>query len=181
MSNAYELYEYNGPLKNSILSLFVGDKIGSGASRDVYEIAHDPSIVMKVERSARTFHNQTEFLIWQEMKDWPIADWFAPCIDIDSYGNVLLQRRTEGFESEREFRAAITRTRGGYIPKVFDDIHFANFGILDGRVTCHDYGYHGFFEQVARDMSIAAGYIKLDREELTDFDVTDGGQLALDI
>lgn len=177
----YDIYEYIGPLKNSVMSMFVGDKIGSGSSRDVYNVLHDQSLVMKVETSARTFHNQTEYLIWQEVRDWPISDWFAPCVAIDSYGNVLFQKKTKGFDSERDFRAAITRTRGGVIPKVFDDIHYANFGLLNGAVTCHDYGYHGFFEQVARDMSIAAGYIKFDKEELTDFDVTQEGQLILDL
>lgn len=177
----YNLYEYVGPLKNSILSVFVGDRIGSGSSRDVYNVLHDPTLVMKVETAARTFHNQTEYLIWQEVRDWPISDWFAPCIDIDSYGNVLFQKKTKGFDSEQEFRAAITRTRGGVIPKVFEDIHYANFGLLNGIVTCHDYGYHGFFEQVAREMSIDAGYIKFDKDERTAFDVTDEGQLALDL
>lgn len=170
------------PLKNSALSLFVGDKLGSGASRDVYAIRHDPGAVLKVEISGKTFHNQTEWLVWQEMKDWPISDWFAPCLDIDSYGNVLIQRRTQPFDCDRDFKAALTRTRGGVIPSVLQDIHYANFGMLDGQVVCHDYGYHGFFEQVGREMSIDAGYIKYDApypKEIHDF--TDGGQLALDI
>lgn len=175
------LYDYCAPLKNSILSVLVGERIGSGASRDVYALPHDKTLVMKVETSARTFHNQTEWLVWQEMKDWPVSDWFAPCVEIDSYGNVLFQRRTEPFRSEKEFHAAVTRTRGGVIPKIFDDVHYGNFGMLDGRVACHDYGYHTIFEQIAREMSIDAGYMTLDKEEPEEYDFTDGGQLALDI
>lgn len=176
-----DLYDYCAPLKNSILSMFVGEHVGSGASRDVFSVIHDESLVMKVEHSARTFHNQTEYLLWNDVKSWPIADWFAPVIGIDSYGNVLFQKRTEPFECEKDFHAALTRTRGGFIPKVFEDVHYGNFGMLNGLVVCHDYGYHGFFEQVARDMSVEAGYITFDKEELTAYDVSEGGQLALDI
>lgn len=179
MSNPWA---YCDPLKNSILTMFVGKCIGSGASREVYEVIHDESLVMKVETTARTFHNQTEWLVWQEVKDWPIRDWFAPCIDIDAYGNVLIQKKTKPFKSDKEFKAALTRTRGGVIPAVLHDVHYGNFGLLDDAVVCHDYGYHGFFEQIAREMSVDAGYIQYDEPETKQpYDFTDGGQLALDI
>lgn len=148
--------------KNSILDLMIGKCIGSGASRRVYEVRSDKSLVLKVEYEGGTFHNQQEWLIWKEMKDWPIADWFAPCVDIDGYGNVLIQRRTEPFTSEKDFRIALQRTRGGVIPDIFSDIHYANFGMLDGRVTCHDYGYHAMYEGAARRLSIDAGYLTID-------------------
>lgn len=179
-----DLYDYGAPIKNSILGMFVKDVIGSGASRDVYSLEQHDDLVMKVERTGKTFHNQTEWLIWKEMKQWPISDWFAPCVDIDGYGNVLFQKRTQPFDSDKEFKSALTKTRGAVIPNVFQDIHYANFGMLDGRVVCHDYGYHGFFEQIAREMSINAGYIKYDDpvEDDEQHDFTDeGGQLALDI
>lgn len=176
-----DIYDHVPSIKNSALSMFVGDRIGSGASRDVYEVLHDKTLVMKVEHRAKTFHNQTEYLIWQEVKEWPIADWFAPVTDIDSYGNVIFQKRTEPFESDKEFKAALTKTRGGVIPRVFDDIHYGNFGLLNGVVCCHDYGYHTFFEQIAREMSEDAGYITYDKPEAEDHDYTDDGQLALDL
>jgi hypothetical protein len=170
-------------LKNSTLNIFVGECIGRGASRHVYEILHDKTRVLKVEHSGKTFHNQTEYLIWQELKDWPVRDWFAPCYDIDSYGNVLVQGRTQPFQCDKDFKAALTRTRGGVIPKAFADIHYGNFGLLDGVVVCHDYGYHTFFEQIAREMSKDAGYVQFDEPspEPEPFDVTEGGQLALDL
>lgn len=171
--------------KDSILSLFVGERLGSGASRHVYALEGDDTRVLKVEYVGRTFNNQTEWLVWEVVKEWPISDWFAPCYDIDVYGNVLIQARTEPFESSKDFHAAVRSTRGGVIPSVFDDVHYANFGMYDGRVTCHDYGYHKFFEQVARDMSIEAGYIKFDDPEQNDaakpHDFTEGGQFVLNI
>lgn len=170
-------------LKNSILSLTVGRCIGSGASRRVYESLWDSSLVIKVEHAGKTFHNQTEWLIWQEVKHWHVLrDWYAPCIDIDGYGNVLIQKRTEPFDCKDEFKKAITRTRGGVIPAIFDDIHYGNFGMLDGVVVCHDYGYHKFFEKIAQDMSIDAGFLKYDDPELPKIeahDFTEDGQLVL--
>lgn len=171
--------------KDSILSLFIGDQLGSGASRRVYEIKGDDKRVLKVEYVGKTFNNQTEWLVWEVVKEWPISDWFAPCYEIDNYGSVLIQARTKPFKSSKEFHAAVRTTRGGVIPAVFDDVHYANFGIYDGRVTCHDYGYHKFFEQVARDMSIEAGYIKFDDPEQNEVpephDFTEGGQFVLDL
>lgn len=167
-----------------MIDVFVGDRIGKGASREVYSVVYDDSLVLKVETTGRTFHNQTEWLVWQEMKKWPISDWFAPCVGIDSYGNCLLQKRTKPFDFEKEFLQAVQRTRGGRIPGVFDDVHFANFGMLDELVVCHDYGYHKFFEKAARDLSIAGGHIQYDDEEaagLQDHDMTKGGQFELDL
>jgi hypothetical protein len=183
MSN-WNIWDESINLKNSALTLFFGDCLGSGASRRVYSILNDHTTVAKVEYVGRTFNNQTEWLVWQEVKDWPISDWFVPCVEIDSYGNVLLQRRTEVFQCEYDFKAALTRTRGGIIPKSFADIHYGNFGLYDGRVACHDYGYHRFFENGARQMSIDAGYITLDEPHqipTPQFDVAQGGQLALNL
>lgn len=178
----WEIQDEGELLKNSALKLAFGSCIGSGASRRVYAVSYDPTLVLKIEHTGQTFHNQTEWLIWQEIKSWPISDWFAPCVDIDGYGNVLIQKRTTPFDSHDEFKAALTTTRGGVIPSVFDDIHYANFGMFDGRVTCHDYGYHRFFAQIARDMSINAGYIVPDQESDEDtHDFTEGGQLALNL
>lgn len=182
--SSWQVEDEGALLKNSALRLMYGECIGSGASRRVYSVLHDDTLVLKVEHSGKTFHNQTEYLIWEEIKSWPISDWFAPCVDIDGYGNVLLQKRTQPFDCHDDFKAALTKTRGGVIPAVFDDIHYGNFGMYDGRVTCHDYGYHRFFHQIAREMSIEAGYIQLDDEEqgvLEPHDFTEGGQLALDL
>lgn len=152
-------------LKNSALRLFIGDSVGSGASRRVYEVKDDPTKVIKLEYTGYTFHNQMEWLVWKEIKDWPIADWFAKCHDIDGYGNALIQERSVPFTNECDFHDALRRTRGGVIPRVFDDVHYGNFGIINGVVACHDYGYTHFFAQVAREMSIEAGYITIDEPD----------------
>jgi hypothetical protein len=167
--------------KDSILGLLVGKSIGSGASRRVYELEHRKDAVIKVEHTGRTFHNQTEWLVWQDVKDTPVADWFVKCLDIDSVGNVLLQARTEPFNCDKDFRAALQSTRGGVLPKFFDDIHYGNFGMYNGRVACHDYGYHKFFSNAFHDASVELGYIEYDKPDEDANYLTKEKQFALNI
>jgi hypothetical protein len=171
-------------LKHSALSMFVGECIGSGSFRRVYEVKHDPTIVLKIEYAGVDFCNHMEWRIWNDVKNWPIADWFVPCVAIDCWGNALFQKKTQPFSSDQEFKAALTRTRGGVIPAALDDVHFGNFGLYNDIVACHDYGFHNFFEKTAREMSVEAGYIKYDdpdKPAFEKYDFTDGGQFALDI
>jgi hypothetical protein len=169
--------------RESIIDLYVGKKIGGGASRRVYELVGDSSRVMKVEHTGWSFHNQTEWRIWQEVKQWPIADWFAKCIDIDACGNILIQQRTVPFECEQDFREQLRKTRGGYLPTCFADTHYGNFGMLDGRVTCHDYGYHKFLVFGAERTCQELGYLEYDKPppEVWTQRKLEVGQLALDL
>lgn len=177
------VFDHGTGVKNCILEIFVGDLIGEGASRCVYEVRDKPDLVLKVETAARTFHNSTEWLVWREVKDWPIADWFAPCLDIDGWGTAMIQKRTTPFESERDFRDALRSTRGGLLPDVFSDTHFENFGMLNGCVTCHDYGYHKMLQGGARSMCEELGYIEYDAPEpmVRTHRNNQGGQLVLDL
>ena len=177
------IFDHIPKIKDCILELLVGESLGEGASRSVYSLEERPDIVLKVERTGHTFHNPTEWMVWHEVKDWPIADWFAPCIEIDSWGTALLQRRTEPFENERAFREALRRTRGGLLPTVFADTHYHNFGMLNGQVTCHDYGYHKMYHGGARAMCEELGYIKYDPPEanVETHRVDNGDQYALDL
>jgi hypothetical protein len=128
--------------RDSIIQFFVGDRIGKGASRSVYHLYFDPCCVLKVEHRGGTFHNVMEWKVWEAVKDTDIADWFAPCMNIDSMGNVMTQKRTVPFRDADEFNQAIEKYRGGMIPSFLDDIHYGNFGWLDGMPVCHDYGYN---------------------------------------
>lgn len=152
--------------RDSMINLFVGKKIGGGASRRVYEMVGHPDRVLKVEHTGFSFHNHAEWAIWNEVKHWPISDWFAKCIDIDSLGNVLMQQRTTPFKSERDFKDALVKTRGNQLPSFFADVHYGNFGMLNDVVVCHDYGYHHFISRSARQMSIELGYLEEDKTEV---------------
>lgn len=178
------VFDHLTQIKNCILELFIDEEpIGEGASRTVYAVKGDPSVVVKVERTGHTFHNMTEWLVWQEVKDWPIADWFAPCVKIDSWGTALMQRRTRPFQSEREFREALRKTRGGLLPSVFADTHYHNFGMLNEVVVCHDYGYHKMLYNGAKSLCEELGYLEFDPPATMVITQRDNqkGQLSLDL
>lgn len=154
--------------KNSALSMFIGEQLGSGAYRRVYELKHDPSLVLKLEYCGKEFCNIHEMLVWREVEHTPIEDWFAPCVEIDSYGLVLFQKRTQPIKSEEELKKLLFETRNvRNLPDFFDDAHYANFGIYGGRVVCHDYGFNHFIQH-----GVKSNWMKLAEED---------GQYALGI
>lgn len=133
--------------RNCTLRLFVGDKLGSGSFRNVYAMIGDKSKVIKVEYSGRDFCNVHEMAVWKKVEATPIEHWFAPCHQIDLVGISMIQSRTVPFECEADFIAAVKATPTKKIPGFFDDVHFGNFGMLEGRIVCHDYGFTHFLEQ----------------------------------
>jgi hypothetical protein len=144
------IYDEGVTAKNCVLELFVDKQIGSGAYRRVYALTQDETCVVKVEYYGKEFCNVAEMRVWQEVELTPLAKWFAPCIEIDSLGIALIQKKTLPFRSEEEFHAALIDTKAGPLPAFFDDVHFGNFGMLDGRVVCHDYGFNHFIRDGIR-------------------------------
>lgn len=120
-------------LKDSVLELYVGECLGRGWSRTVYGLRGDSSRVIKIEHSHKFFSNVMEWKVWEAIKHTPHAIWFAPCHDISANGLALVQERTRPM-TEEEF-ATVTE-----VPEYLSDVFWGNFGWLDGRVVCHDYG-----------------------------------------
>lgn len=138
-------------LKDCLLLFFIGKRIGKGAYRHVYEMEGiDGPRVIKVEYCGKEFCNMTEWKVWKAVEHTPHAEWFAPCIDIDLMGVALIQKRTKPFDSREEFNAHVDKYHGGKLPAFFDDVHYGNFGTLDGRLVCHDYGFNHFLDEAAK-------------------------------
>lgn len=115
---------------NEIESLILGDKLGYGMSRVVYESKLNSTVVFKIEESARRFQNIKEWELWNEHKFYkPVADWLAPCVDISACGSILIQKRTSHPIKWPE-----------KLPTFLTDVKKSNFGLLDGKLVCHDYG-----------------------------------------
>lgn len=112
------------------LALLQGDPVAFGSTREVYLCKINPAWVVKVEDPAQ-FQNAIEWLTWQQIRTTPHARWFAPCLHISPGGRVLIQARTTPAEHGRYPRE---------VPAFFDDTKRSNFGLLDGRIVCHDYG-----------------------------------------
>ena len=121
-------------IKDCVLDALVGEKLGSGSFRDVYAL--DAKRVLKVEARDWAFCNAHEWTIWCDCPpEW--QKWFAPCLTIDDLGAALIQRRTKPLTKKQW--AALTE-----IPDFMADIKRENWGWMDGRPVCHDYGNHRF-------------------------------------
>lgn len=112
--------------------ILLGDFIGSGAARRVYACKLDPTLVVKIETAAGSFQNVKEWEVWQELQyNKAINKWFAPCVAISACGTVLLQKRAE---------PAYRKHYPKKVPRCLGDLKYANYGMLQGKFVCFDYG-----------------------------------------
>lgn len=131
-----EVLNEQAGLINCGMDLLVGERLGKGATRTVYALTHSPDLVLKLEYANKQFCNVAEYDIWHAAKGTANERWFAPVIDIDQWGGALIMKRTQPITYE-EFHAEIKK-----VPDFLADTHWANFGRLEGKIVCHDYGYH---------------------------------------
>ena len=107
--------------------------IGVGAFRVVYEHAHRPDLVLKFETGAENFQNIMEWEFWDDHKDdKKVAAWLAPCEFISPCGTVLAMKKT------------VTPLLSEYpktVPAFLTDLKRKNFGMLNGKLVAHDYGW----------------------------------------
>ena len=125
-------------LGRDVFGMLVGDRIGTGTTREVYCHALHADCVVKIENGAQSFFNVYEHQIWERVKDTDLADWFAPVLHISPSGTVLIMRRTEPVREQ---------DLPDRVPAFFTDLKAENFGWLEGRIVCHDYGHHRFIER----------------------------------
>lgn len=125
-------------LNVDLLSMLVGEKIGQGQSRMVFQHNVDPDKVVKLACNGDgVLANSIEWTIWQEVQGLkgPLAwvkDWFCPVHRLSGNSNVIVMSKTAPVRLEEMPKE---------VPTFLSDIHMANFGWLDGRVVCHDYGF----------------------------------------
>lgn len=129
---------FSGVVAKDFRDLVIGKKLGSGASREVYEWRPDPKLVVKVELNKFDWSNIKEWDVWAAIEHTKLAQWFAPCAEIAGNGAVMLQYRTQPIR-----RSELPDK----IPALFTDTKLANWGMLDGRPVCHDYGLHMLLEK----------------------------------
>lgn len=122
---------FTGGVESDLKGLMVGNSLGMGASREVFVCAMNEEFVVKFEYKAKSFSNALEWEVWQHVKDTAWAKWFAPCICISNSGNFLVQRRTT---------PVAMKDMPKEIPSIFTDLKVQNWGRLDGKIVCHDYG-----------------------------------------
>ena len=114
-----------------LAKLFCGSVLGSGAHRTVYANALDSNLVIKIEESAKCFSNIVEWEMWKLSQDTSLGRWLTPCVAISNCGSVLVQRRVQPVRMEEMPKV---------VPALFTDLKIENWGKLDGRIVCCDYG-----------------------------------------
>lgn len=148
---------FPGVLGAEFFDHIVGDLIGSGVDRTVFEYLPDKTCVIKFATRRGSFQNVHEWDLWQQHslpKRTTVCDMLAPCVSISHSGNVLIQKRTKpipfGFKLPK------------MVPSALDsDLKRENWGLFKGRVVCHDYGRHNavFYASKGRNM-IRADWIQ---------------------
>jgi hypothetical protein len=110
---------------------FTGKRLGSGSSRVTFAHPFDKTKVIKMENRADTFQNVREWEFWNDMRHVKkVAEWLAPCHNISYNGTFLVMERTTDIIKPP-----------AKLPKFLTDHKLENFGMLNGRVVCRDYGH----------------------------------------
>lgn len=138
---------FGNNVSRDLSRLVLGDALGSGQYRQVFEWLPDPSLVAKVEDGAGCFTNILEEQVWRRVRDTEFAEWFAPVVSISDTGILSLQRRTEPVS-----RCDLPKR----VPAFFADLKLSNWGRFEGRVVCHDYGIHMMLEKGMTKRMVAA-------------------------
>ena len=123
--------DWSASVTTDFLRLFCGDLIGEGVGREVYEYAMDPTKVIKVETTARSFQNVIEWETWRDLEGTEYAKWLAPCRQISDCGIVLIQDRVEPMRANHKRRK---------LPSWLTDFKTDNYGVIRDQVVACDYG-----------------------------------------
>lgn len=109
-----------------------GTKLGQGRYRTVYAFTPDQSLVLKHD-NMDNYSNISEMDVWEAARGTKWERWLAPCLWISGLGIWMLQKRTTPIE-----KTQLPKKVPGFLADLKDD----NWGVLNGRVVCHDYGNH---------------------------------------
>lgn len=127
-------YRGDAHLWREARSAFLGAKLGEGCARKVYLLRQNPAYVAKIEGGAGSFQNVAEWDAWSWLQGSKIAPWFAPCEWISANGVILVQQRAEPVR-----RGELPKR----LPSILVDLKLENFGMIEGRLVCIDYGTIG--------------------------------------
>lgn len=120
----------NAPLFE-LRRLLVGEMIGFGATRRVFDCKLSNKFVVKIQYVGG-FHNAIEFEVWEAVGPaywW--SRWFAECIFISNDGKLLIQEKVDMERAYSEYPKKI--------PRFFTDIKYDNYGFVGNQLKCVDY------------------------------------------
>lgn len=129
------VYLENPKISLELFDAILGDFIGSGCSREVFQHPYEKNWVVKVENGGMSGDNFSEYNVWQSVKYTENAKWFAPCEYISPNGMILIQRKTS------PLYGATKNKIPEKIPWFFTDLHCKNFGWIGKQMVAHDYAF----------------------------------------
>lgn len=135
MTTTHDTLELDSLTAMDLRYALIGQKIGSGCTRNVYECRFDDSLVVKIEREG-SFDNVIEWKVWQEVRHDDAKVWLAPCVGISPAGRVLIMKRTQKVMLA-ELKLFLPK-----VPRFFHDVHENNWGKLGTAYVCHDYAFN---------------------------------------
>lgn len=114
--------------------MLAGKLIGQGSQRKVFECKLRPELVVKIEdKDYRAFSNVREMMFWSDNQyRETVAKWLAPCEFLSPDGRVLLQKRADPLPRGYKLPEKM--------PHFLTDFKRENFGLIDGKLVCIDYG-----------------------------------------
>lgn len=125
----------NAKVRADLIDLVLGERLGSGISRDVYVLRTNERYVVKLENAVGDyFSNVREWSVWQTCSQIPWAvKWLAKPTLISENGRVLIMERTTPFNDEKK--------APGLLPVWLTDFKPENYGwgCISGDFVCHDY------------------------------------------
>jgi hypothetical protein len=130
--SVYDKILENPYTTHEIMHWYLGDLIGEGASRWVFDYNDD--LVLKVEKGD-WMSNAIEYDTWVAVQDTKWAKWFAPIVDISDNGRLLWQKKCKKvYEQPKK------------LPSFFSDVKLSNLGELNGRIVAVDYSINKLIE-----------------------------------
>ncbi len=125
----------------------LGEKIGQGSNRTVYENLDDCTTVIKVQRPKTVkknwiLHNKIEWTRWNQYRNTIYEKLLCPCVCISDDGVYLVQRYAEVLAPGKHLK----RSRAQWIElpnelRIYPDSRwYKNWGRLEGRYVLIDYG-----------------------------------------
>jgi hypothetical protein len=122
----------------------VGQRIGGGGAREVFEVKNDPGTVIKVA-AQYPLTNFVEWLIWTWVRDTHWHEAFAECHTISASGRYLIMERLTNLPEGR-------KTETPTLPSFVGDVWANNFGVDPaGMIKVRDYANVNMMELVEND------------------------------
>ena len=123
----------------------IGELIGKGNLRKVYQHSKDKTLVIKqlmwsevgVDRDFG-FQNQNEYKVWNKATD-KFKKVLCPVLDMTKCGEYLLMKKAVTLDFDFDLEK-IYRIRDRFPEFIMDDIHAKNVGFYKGNLVLIDYG-----------------------------------------